>query len=80
MTQRSSTDIAAELSEFRAARAALIKGERVESVNRDGRGMRLSSPSLSDVNTAIRELEREYDQAIRVEAGEPVRHAIGTTY
>lgn len=80
MTQRTSTEIAAELAEFRAARAALLKGERVESVSRDGRAMRTSTVTLESLNNAIRELEREYAQAVNVEAGGGRRAAIGVVY
>jgi hypothetical protein len=83
MTQRTSTVIAAELAQYRDARAALVKGDRVESVNRDGRGMRLASMNLADINTAIRDLEREYDQAVAVESGDanaPRRTGIGLRY
>lgn len=80
MTQRTSVDIASELAEFRAARAKLIKGEQVESVNRDGRAMRLTGPSLSEVNDAIRELEREYEMAVITERGGSRRSAIGHVF
>ncbi len=80
MTQRTSTEIAAELTEYRAARSALIKGERVEDVWRDGRRMRVADASLSDINSAISDLEREYEQAVAVEAGRPRRRPINLAW
>jgi hypothetical protein len=80
MTQRTSAEILAELTEFRAARAALIKGERVEDVWRDGCRMRLSKVSLADMNTAISGLENELESALAVEAGQRPRRAIGLAW
>lgn len=80
MTQRTSTEVAEELALYRQARTALVTGERVESVNRDGRGMRLASLSLDEVNSAIRDLQREYEQALAVEEQSSGRRAIGFTY
>lgn len=80
MTQRSSTDIAADLAAARAAKTALVSGERVESVNRDGRGMRLASLTLGEINEAIRDLQREYEEAVRIEAGQTGRRAIGFSF
>lgn len=77
MTQRTSAEISAELTQYRTARSTLITGGRVEDVWRDGRRMRLSSVSLEDINMAIAALEREYEQALAAEAGKPVRRAIG---
>lgn len=74
--QRTSTEIAAELTTFRAARAALINGERVTEVWRDGRRVTYSESSLDEINDAIRELEREYSAAVAVEAGKPRRRPI----
>lgn len=75
--QRETDDILADLTDFRAARTALIKGERVEDVWRDGRRMRLASASLAEINEAIKDLEREYAEAVAVAAGKPRRSAIG---
>ena len=69
MTQRTPTEIAAELTAYRAARTALVTGERVEDVSRDGRRMKLSTLTLDEIQTAIRELEREYNKATEIEAG-----------
>lgn len=80
MTQRTSTEIAADLADYRAARSALIKGERVKDVWRDGRRVTYAEISAEDVNKAIAQLEGEYEQAILVEAGKPRRSAIGVGY
>ena len=47
--QRTTTEILADLADYRAARTALVKGERVEDVWRDGRRMRLSSVTLDEI-------------------------------
>lgn len=80
MPQRSSTEIAADLIDYRAARSALIKGERVEDVWRDGRRMSLATVTLKDINTAIEGLEREYDQAVAVEGGGQRRRPVGLAW
>lgn len=79
-TQRASATILAELTEIRAARTALLKGERVEDVSRDGRRMKMSSASLADLNAAIADLTREYEAAVAVEAGKRNRSAIGIRF
>lgn len=76
MTQRSSTDIAADLVAYRAARTALVAGERVTDVWRDGRRMSLAGMSLDEIERAITGLEREYNQAVTVEGGGCRRRAI----
>lgn len=83
MMQRTTTEIAAELAEFRAARGKLLRGELVQDVSRDGRRMKMANLSLADINEGIRELEREYAQAASIEDGNaaaPRRTAIGTGY
>lgn len=69
MIQRLSTEIASDIALYRAARTALVTGERVESLSRDGRGMRLATLSLNDIESAISRLEREYAAAVNSEAG-----------
>lgn len=78
--QRSTTEILADLTAYRAARTALVTGERVEDVWRDGRRMRLTTMSLQEISQAIAELQVEYQQASSVEAGGPRRSAIGTYF
>jgi hypothetical protein len=78
--QRTTTEILADLEDYRAARSALVKGERVERVARDGRLMQLASLSLDEIEAAIAGLEREYEQASATEAGRPRRRAIGTYF
>lgn len=80
MTQRTSAEISAELTQFRAARTALVTGERVEDVWRDGRRMRLATLSLSEINQAIADLVREYDMALAAEDGRPRRRPIGLAW
>lgn len=80
MTQRTTTEIDAELTTYRTARAKLINGERVEDVWRDGRRMRLASVSLADINAAIANLEREYEAAAAAEGGRPRRRRIGIAW
>ncbi|MFC4255394.1 hypothetical protein GRI97_08145 [Altererythrobacter xixiisoli] len=76
MTQRSTTEIGADLVDYRAARSALVKGERVEDIWEDGARMKLAGLSLADINAAIADLEREYEAASQAEAGRPRRRAI----
>lgn len=78
--QRTSAEILTDLTAYRAARSALVKGERVEDVWRDGRRMTLASVSLEDINAAISDLEREYEQAVAVESGKPSRRPIGLAW
>lgn len=78
--QRTTTEILADLTLYRAARTSLVTGERVEDVWRDGRRMRLASLSLTEINEAIASLQFEYQQAAAVEAGGPRRSAIGTYF
>lgn len=80
MTQRTSAVISAELTSFRTARAALVAGERVEDVWRDGRRMRLTTMSLTEIDRAIAGLEREYEQAIAVEGGRPRRRPMNLAW
>lgn len=77
---RSSSEIQTDLAAFRAARAALIKGERLEDVWRDGRRMRFSRLDLTDMNRAIADLERELEAALAGEAGQPRRRPIGLAW
>ena len=78
--QRSSTDIATELAQFRSARAALIAGERIVEVWRDGRRMNFSEAALDDINATIDDLIREYEQAVAYEAGKTRRRPISLMY
>lgn len=80
MTQRTATEIAADLTAFRAARTALVSGERVEEVSRDGRRVVYAGITLPQVEAAIARLEAEYQQAVNVEAGKPRRRAIGLAW
>lgn len=74
---RTTTEILADLTVYRAARTALVAGERVEDVWRDGRRIRMSTITMGEVQSAIKELEREYAAAEAAEAGRPRRRAIG---
>lgn len=78
--QRTTTEILADLAAYREARTALVTGERVEDVWRDGRRMRLATLTLGEINKAIADLEREYQTASDVEAGKPRRRAIGLAW
>lgn len=80
MTQRSSTDIATDLAAARAARSALIAGERVENVMRDGRRVGYAGVSLKEIEAAIATLEREYEAAVAVEAGSTRRRPINLAW
>lgn len=64
MIQRTPTEIAAELADVRAARAAFMRGERVSEVQRDGKRMKMADMKLSDFNDAIALLEAEYAGAL----------------
>lgn len=80
MTQRTTTEIAADLSAYRAARTALVNNERVTDVWRDGRRMKMQGLSLAEIESAIETLEREYAQAQSVEAGSSRRRPIRMRY
>lgn len=81
MTQRTPAVIAAELEEARKARAAFISGKRVEDMSRGDRRMKFSKMSLAEFNSAITDLQREYDDAVAsAGAGRPRRRAIGIRY
>jgi hypothetical protein len=77
VTQRTTTEIAADLVDYRAAKSALVKGERVTEVWRDGRRMIMASITLPQIEAAIDNLLREYEGATEVEAGRPARRPIG---
>lgn len=79
-TLRSSTDIATELADLRTARAALLKGERVDEVWRDGRRVIYAGITLKDIDAAIAADMAEYDQATASESGARTRSAIGTYF
>jgi hypothetical protein len=72
--------ITRELSEARAARAALMNGETVQEMWRDGRRIIKKLPSLSEINATILTLERELADATSVAAGRPKRRAIGVYF
>jgi hypothetical protein len=78
--QRTSTEIAAELTSFRAARAALVNGERVVEVWRDGRRVTYGGASLKDIDAAIADLTAEYEAAVAVEAGKTRRRPISLSW
>lgn len=80
MTQRSSTEIAADLAVYRSARTALVAGERVKEVWRDGRRMIFDGITLNQIERAIATLEREYEAALSIEDGRPKRRAIGLAW
>lgn len=80
MTQRTTTEIAADLAAYRAARTALVTGERVEDIWKNGRRMRFSTMTLGEINAAINDLMREHEQAVAVEAGSPRRRPIGLAW
>lgn len=73
MIQRTPEQIAAELADVRAARAAFMRGERVSEVQRDGKRMKMADMKLSDFNDAIASLEAEYNGAISAASGRPRR-------
>lgn len=75
-TTRSTTDILADLAVYRAARTSLVSGERVRDVWRDGRRLVFSEIALAEVEQAIVNLEREYESAVAVAAGNPRRRPI----
>lgn len=69
MIQRTPEEIAAELTDVRAARAAFMRGERVSEVQRDGKRMKMADMKLSDFNAAIAELTAEYNGAVAAADG-----------
>ncbi len=80
MTVRTASDISADLVDFRAARSALIRGERVTEVWRDGRRMTMANVTLADIDRSIADLQREYECAVAGEAGSPRRRPIRLRY
>lgn len=80
MTQRSPADIASDLAAARAARTALIAGERVEEVWRDGRRVIYAGIKLAELDKVIASLEREYEAAVNAAAGRPRRRPIGLAW
>lgn len=78
--QRTSAEIAADIADYRAARTALIKGERVTEVWREGRRVVYAGVSLKDIDAALADLAREYESAVAVEGGGRRRRPIGLAW
>jgi hypothetical protein len=78
--QRTTDEILADITAFRAARAALVAGERVTEVWRDGRRVIYAGVSLKDIDAALTDLAREYESAGAVEADRPRRRPIGLAW
>lgn len=80
MIQRTPQEIAAELVDVRAARAAFMRGERVSEVQRDGKRMKMADMKLSDFNDAIAQLTSEYADAVAIDDGRPRRRPTRLAY
>lgn len=80
MKHRSKAEIEADLVAARAARSALIAGERVREVWRDGRRLIFEGIKLFDVESMIASLEREYEAACNAAAGRPRRRPIALAW
>lgn len=76
-TQRTTTEILADLTAARTALSASIAGQRVVDVWEDGSRVRFSTMSVAEIREAIAMYEREYEAAAAVEAGRPRRRVIG---
>jgi hypothetical protein len=64
------------LTEAETARHNIATGGGVELVSRDGRMVRYSRNNVADLDSYIRTLERQIDEATQVAAGKPKRRAI----
>lgn len=68
------------LSEARTALHALMMGERVVDVWRNGSRIRYSEANRADLQAYVTELERIVAELTRVEAGSPRRRPIALAY
>ena len=73
-------EIAADLTVLRAARTKLASGEMVREVSRGGRRLVYGTVTLESLTGVIRQRERDYEQAVAVEAGRPARSAMPVFY
>lgn len=73
-------DIEADIADARAARAALVKGERVTEVWRDGRRLTFAGITMPQVNDLLDTLNRELGAAQAEAEGRPRRRAIGLSW
>lgn len=78
--QRTTTEILADLTIARTARTTLLSGEQVTDVWEDGQRIKMSGMTLEQIDASIASLEREYQQAVAVEAGSPRRRGIGLAW
>jgi hypothetical protein len=73
---RTTTEVQTDIDELITARSAIIKGERINDVSRDGRRIVFQGMTLNDVSKQLAELNRELAQAEAVEAGRPRRRPV----
>lgn len=63
-----------------AAKLALLKGERVEEVARDGRRMVMADSKLGDIDGALAAIQREIDMLTAVSTGARRRRALSVSF
>lgn len=73
-------DIRADIEAVRAQRLALVNGERVKEVWRDGRRLTFSEITLDGIAKVLTALNQELAEALADDDGTPRRRAIGIRY
>jgi len=73
-------EIRADIAAVRDQRLALVKGERVKEVWRDGRRLTFSEITLDGIGKVLTALNQELAEALADEDGTPRRRAIGIRY
>lgn len=73
-------DIRADIDAVRAQRLALVNGERVKEVWRDGRRLTFSEITLDGIAKVLTALNQELAEALADDDGTPRRRAIGIRY
>jgi hypothetical protein len=73
-------EIRADIAAVRDQRLALVKGERVKEVWRDGRRLTFSEITLDGIAKVLAALGEELADAIALEDGSSRRRAIGIRY
>ena len=73
MSQRTRSEIEADIADARAARSRFIRGEAVTEVAKDGRSMKFAGMKLADFNAVIADLQDELAAAPEVDGGDRPR-------
>lgn len=77
---QTAAEIAAELADLYTARASLATGMQIEQTDRNGRRLRFTRMTLSELNAYIQQREADLQQAQNAEAGQSRRFAVGTYF